>query len=129
VLGYGSCMSTDPAPLTIAGAVHRAVSALDPSGTDQNLGELLERFEDADEPIGEAEACAQQIAEGLGALDPQAEDPELQLAAAIATFLCFRRDEAGLEGNALIAQAVRAEYHGAPPEPMKSWLVEAGVEV
>lgn len=122
-------MSTDPAPLRIADAVHRAVRALDPSGTNQNLGELLERFEDAEEPIGEAEASAQRIAEGVGALDPQAEDAELQLAAALATFLCFRRDETGLEGNALIAQAVRAEYHGAPPEPMKSWLAEAGVDV
>lgn len=122
-------MANEPAPLTIADAVHRAVRVLDPSGTDQNLGELAERFEDADQPIGVATEAAQQLAEGVGALDPQAEDPVIQLAGAVATYLCFRRDEATAEGNALIALAVRAEYGGSPPEPMKSWLGEAGVAI
>ena len=116
-------------PLTIAAAVHRAVRVLDPSGNDQDLGELLERFEDDDEPIGVAHEAGQRIAEGVGALDPQAEDAALQLAGAVATYLCYRRDEAVAEGNQLIRLAVRAEYDGAPPEPMKGWLEEAGVEV
>lgn len=122
-------MSTEPAPLTIADAVHRAVRVLDPSGTDQNLGELLARFEDADEPVGVAVEAAQQIDEGVGALDPQAEDAAIQLAGAVARYLCFRRDEAAAEGNHLIALAVRAEYGGTPPEPMRGWLEEAGVAV
>ncbi|MBA2347244.1 MAG: hypothetical protein H0V81_03035 [Solirubrobacterales bacterium] len=122
-------MSTDPAPLTISDAVHRAVRVLDPSGTDQNLGELLGRFEDADEPIGVAAEAAQRIDEGVGALDPQAEDAAIQLAGAVARYLCFRRDEAVAEGNHLITLAVRAEYGGAPPEPMRGWLEEAGVAV
>jgi len=60
-------MSTDPAPVTIADAVHRAVRVLDPSGTHQNLGELLGRFEDDDQPIGVAAEAGQRIAEGVGA--------------------------------------------------------------
>ncbi len=122
-------MATEPAPVTISDAVHRAVRVLDPSGTDQNLGELLERFEDDDQPIGVAAEAAQRIAEGLGALDPQAEDPAIQLAGAVATYLCYRRDEITENGNALVRLAVRAEYDGTPPEPMRSWLAEAGVEV
>lgn len=122
-------MSTDPAPVTIAEAVHRAVRVLDPQGNDQNLGELLERFEDDDQPIGVSEEAGQRIAEGVGALDPQAEDPAIQLAGAVATYLCFRRDEARAEGNHLLRLAVRAEYDGAPPEPMRSWLDQAGVQV
>ncbi len=122
-------MATDPAPVTIFDAVHRAVHVLDPTGVDQDLGELLGRFEDADEPIGGAEAAGQRIAEGVGALDPQAEDPELQIAGAIATYLCYRRDEVVADGVQLIRLAVRAEYDGKPPEPMKSWLADAGVEV
>ena len=122
-------MSTEPAPVTIADAVHRAVRVLDPSGTDQNLGELLGRFEDDDQPIGVAAEAGQRIAEGVGALDPQAEDAAIQLAGAVATYLCYRRDEVTEDGNALIRLAVRAEYDGAPPEPMKGWLVEAGVAV
>jgi len=27
------------------------------------------------------------------------------------------------------ASPLRAEYHGAPPEPMKGWLAEVGVEL
>ncbi|MDQ3631505.1 MAG: hypothetical protein M3417_09635 [Actinomycetota bacterium] len=122
-------MATEPAPVTISDAVHRAVRVLDPSGTDQNLGELLERFEDDDQPIGVAAEAAQRIAEGLGALDPQAEDPAIQLAGAVATYLCYRRDEITENGNALVVLAVRAEYDGTPPEPMRSWLADAGVEV
>lgn len=63
--------------------------------------------------------AGQQIADGVGALDLQAEDAELQLAAAIATYLCYRRDELVADGNTLIRLAVRAEYDGSPPEPMK----------
>ncbi len=122
-------MASEPAPVTIFDAVHRAVRVLDPSGNDQDLGELLGRFEDADEPIGEAAAASQRIAEGVGALDPQAENAELQLAGAVATYLCYRRDEVVADGNQLIRLAVRAEYDGAPPEPMKGWLAQAGVEI
>lgn len=122
-------MPTEPAPVTIADAVHSAVRVLDPTGNDQNLGELLERFEDDEQPIGVAVEAVQRIAEGVGALDPQAEDAAIQLAGAVATYLCFRRDEVAAEGNALIRLAVRAEYDGTPPEPMKSWLQDAGVEV
>ncbi len=122
-------MSTEPAPLTIFDAVHTAVRVLDPTGTDQNLGELLERFEDADEPVGVAAESAQKLDEGIGALDPQAEDATIQLAGAVARYLCFRRDEASAEGHRLLALAVRAEYGGTPPEPMRGWLEEAGVEV
>ncbi len=122
-------MATESAPVTISDAVRRAVRVLDPTGNDQNLGELLERFEDDDQPIGNAHEAGQRIAEGVGALDPQAEDAVIQLAGAVATYLCYRRDEVVGEGNHLIRLAVRAEYDGAPSEPMKGWLAEAGVEV
>ena len=122
-------MPTEPAPVTISDAVHRAGRVLAPNGTDQSLGELLERFEDDDQPIGVAAEAGQRIAEGVGALDPQAEDAAIQLAGAVATYLCYRRDEVAEDGNALIRLAVRAEDAGAPPEPMKRWLEEAGVQV
>ncbi len=122
-------MAPQPAPVTISDAVHRAVRVLDPTGNDQNLGELLERFEDDDQPVGVAHEAGQRIAEGVGALDPQAEDAAIQLAGAVATYLCYRRDELSEDGNALIRLAVRAEYDGHPPEPMKGWLAAAGVEV
>ena len=51
-------------------------SLVDPEG-NAGLEDLLEPFEDDDEPLGRhgAEIAAQRIAEEAGALDPQAEDP------------------------------------------------------
>ena len=81
-------MPTDPQPVTLAQVVHRAVLAVDPDG-HAGLEDLLVRFEDDEEPLGStgAEIAAQRIAEEAGKLDPQAEDPAVQLAAAVATYL------------------------------------------
>ena len=96
-------MPTDPAPVTLAAIVHRAVVAVDPEGL-AGIEDLLERFEDDDEPVGSygAEIAAQRIAEEAGKLDPQAEDPAVQLAAAVATYLAFRRDE--VDGEPALAE-------------------------
>src|SRR4051794_23953135 len=115
-------MSTEPAPLTVFDAVQKAVKACDPSGNDAGLGELLVRFEDDDEPIGDPAVTEQRIAEELGALDPQAEDPALQVAAAVATYLAYRRAQAGDHDAHLIRLAVKAEYDDAPPENVRQWL-------
>lgn len=119
----------DAAPLTLLRAVQVAVEACDPSREDTGLGELLLRFEDRDEPIGDPEEAERVIAEELGALDPQAEDPALQMAAATATYLAYRRDEAGEQPGKLLRLAARAEYDGHPPDAIRAWLQEGGVEL
>jgi hypothetical protein len=123
-------MPTDPEPVTLAEVVHRAVQVVDPSGSE-GLDDLLARFEDADEPLSavQAESVAQRIAEEAGALDPQAEDPAVQMAAAVATYLAFRRDEVDEEPGALLELAARAEFDGRPPEPVRGWLADQGIEV
>ena len=123
-------MPTDPEPVTLAEVVHRAVQVVDPSGSE-GLDDLLARFEDADEPLSavHAESAAQRIAEEAGALDPQAEDPAVQMAAAVATYLAFRRDEVDEEPGALLELAARAEFDGQPPEPVRGWLADQGIEV
>jgi hypothetical protein len=130
--GAGSTigMPTDPEPVTLSQAVHRAVVAVDPEG-DAGLEDLLARFEDDDEPLGPdtAEVAAQRIAEEAGALDPQAEDPAVQLAAAVATYLAFRRDELEEEPRALLELAARAEFEGHPPEGVDELLAERGVQL
>jgi hypothetical protein len=123
-------MPTEPEPLTLSEAVHRAVVVVDPE--DQaGLADLLERFEDDDEPLGSdrAEVVAQRIAEEVGALDPQGEDPAVQLAGAVATYLAFRRDEAGEEPRALLALAARAEFDDHPPDGVRELLASRGVEL
>jgi hypothetical protein len=123
-------MPTDPAPVTIARAVHRAVVVVDPEG-DQGLEDLLVRFEDADEPLGSdgAARVAQRIAEAAGALDPQAEHPAVQLAVAVATYLAYRRDEVDEDPRALLELAARAEFDDHPPDRVRELLAERGVSL
>jgi hypothetical protein len=106
------------------------VVAVDPEGL-AGLEDLLERFEDDDEPVGSygAEIAAQRIAEEAGKLDPQAEDPAVQLAAAVATYLAFRRDEVDGEPHELLALAARAEFAGHPPDDVRALLAERGIEL
>jgi hypothetical protein len=123
-------MSTDPEAVTLSQVVHRAVLAVDPEG-DAGLEDLLERFEDDDEPLGPelAQIAAQRIAEEAGALDPEGEDPAVQLAAAVATYLAFRRDELDGEPRELLALAARAEFDGRPPAGVGALLADLGVAV
>ena len=122
-------MPTDPEPVTLSAVVHRAVVVVDPDGS-AGLEDLLEPFEDDDEPLGShgAEIAAQRIIEEAGKLDPQAEDPAVQLAAAVATYLAFRRDEVDVEPRALLTLAARAEFHGDLPAGVRELLAQRGVE-
>jgi hypothetical protein len=124
-------MGTDPPPLTLFEVVHRAVAVCDQSGVDADLGEYLERFEDADEPIGDPAAARERIYEETGALDPQEEDGPIQLAAAIAVYLCYRRTETQDEPLKLIRLALAAEYNGPThvPPVIARFLEDSGVEV
>jgi hypothetical protein len=123
-------MPTEPEPVTLSEIVHRAVQVVDPDG-GEGLDDLLERFEDADEPVSSAvaESAAQRIAEGIGALDPQQEDGAVQMAGAVATYLAYRRDELEEEPGALLELAARAEFEGHPPEPVREWLADVGIQV
>ena len=123
-------MPTDPQPVTLAQVVHRAVVAVDPEG-NAGIEDLLARFEDDDEPLDAtgAQIAAQRIAEEAGALDPQAEDPAVQLAAAVATYLAFRRDEIDQAPGELLVLAARAEFDGRPPDDVRALLAERGVEL
>jgi hypothetical protein len=123
-------MPTDPEPVTLAAIVHRAVVAVDPEG-QAGIEDLMESFEDDDEPVGSygAEIAAQRIAEEAGKLDPEGDDPAVQLAAAVATYLAFRRDEVDEEPRELLALAARAEFAGHPPEDVRALLAERGVEL
>jgi hypothetical protein len=123
-------MPTDPEPVTLAEAVHRAVVVVDPGG-DAGLEDLLVRFEDDDEPLDStsAEIAEQRIAEEAGKLDPQAEDPALQMAAAVATYLAYRRDELEQEPQRLLELAARAEFDAHPPAGVEDLLAERGVQL
>src|SRR3954470_1857032 len=123
-------MPTEPEPVTLSEVVHRAVQVVDPDG-GEGLDDFLVRFEDADEPLSSdgADSVAQRIAEGIGALDPQEEDGAVQMAGAVATYLAYRRDEVDVEPGALLELAARAEFDGRPPEVVRAWLADVGIEL
>jgi hypothetical protein len=122
-------MPTEPAPITLAQVVHRAVEVCDPDGTDEDLSELLLRFEDADEPVTAVEDVELRMAEAVGSLDAEGDSAGLEMAAAVATYLAHRRDELDEEPDVLLRLAARAEFDGDPPEEVVSWLDERGVAV
>jgi hypothetical protein len=123
-------MPTEPEPLTLFRIVQRAVEVVDPDGIDADVGDFLLRFEDADEPVGGVPGeTEQRLAEGAGALDPEQENPALQMAVAVATYLVYRRDEIDEDPDKLLRLAARAEYEGDPPAHVAEWLSDAGVEV
>src|SRR3954464_7105190 len=95
-------MPPNPPPPPLSQVVRRAVEVCDPAGTDPDLADFFLRFEDADEPVSAIEAIEQRMAEPAGALDPEGEIPSLQMAAAVATYLGFRRDEADEDREELL---------------------------
>jgi hypothetical protein len=115
--------------LTLFAIVHRAAEVCDPAGTEEGAAELLRRFEDRDEPVGNPAEAEQMIAEAKGAIDPQDEDPVATMTAAVATYLAYRRDELDDDREDLLVLAARAEFDGEPPEPVASWLAGQGLEV
>jgi hypothetical protein len=122
-------MPTEPDPVTLAQLVHRAAEITDPDGADDDVTALMQRFEDADWPVsGILESIEQRMAEAAGALDPQEESPGLQVAAAVAVYLAYRRDEVEEDPDHVLRMATRAEFDGKPPAHVANWLESAGIE-
>jgi len=119
---------TQGSPPTLFEVVQRAVQVTDPSG-EFGVSDLLGPVEDADEPVTAHEDIETDLAELKGRVDPQDEDPAVMIAIAVATYLAFRRDELDEEPLSLLRLAARAEYDGNPPENVRAWLEEQGVEV
>ncbi|MEO6496892.1 MAG: hypothetical protein ABIO51_05325 [Solirubrobacteraceae bacterium] len=112
---------------TLFEAVQRAITVVDPDG-DQRTDEFLLRFEDRDEPIaGLQESIEQEVAEAVGALDPEGIDPALQMCGAVTTYLAFRAEEISDDREHILRLAARAEFDGGPPAHVAEWLESEGV--
>jgi hypothetical protein len=112
---------------TVYEVVNRAVDVVDPQA-NRGADELMARFEDREEPIaGLQGSIEQEIAEAVGAIDPEAEDPVIQMAGAVVTYLAFRRDEVNDDRESILRLAARSEYDGSPPQNIREWLESEGV--
>ena len=119
--------SRQPTP-TVAEVVRRAVDVCEHEGSADALAELLLRFEDRDEPVTALGARrGREFFEQEGRVEGQDPEPSALMAAAVATYLAFRRDEV-TDDDDLLRLAARAEFDGDPPPYVVDWLALRGVE-
>jgi hypothetical protein len=112
---------------TVFAVVQRAAAICDPDGDDALIADLLLAFEDRDEPVtalDERDRSFFETAERVAGTLPSA---GVEMAAAVATYLSFRRDEMSDDDDDLLRLAARAEYGDNPPTEIRDWLQDAGV--
>ena len=122
-------MPANPQPITLFDLAKRAVEVSDPPGDDPRLGELLEQFEDADEPVTAIDNLEERVAIAVEGADVDGEDPAVSMAAATILYLARRRDELHDHPDKILRLAARAEWKGDPPESVQDWLADRGVDV
>jgi len=122
-------MPTEPRPASLADVVRRAVEIADPDDDDAVLGEFEAQFEDDDEPVaGVLEDLPRRLEEADGAVRPVLPAPGLSIAEALVLYLAHRRDELDGDPDKVLRLAARAEWHGEPPDEVRDWLQDRGVQ-
>ena len=121
-------MPAEPEPVTVAQIIHRAVEVTDPEGANDALADLLERFEDDNEPVTAVEDFEEAVSVGVNSIGDPESDPELAMAQAVAVYLAHRRDELSEDPVELLRLAVRAEFDGRPPAGLQQWLREQEID-
>ena len=127
-VGWG-VVPAEPHPITLFDVAKRAVEVSDPDDQDSRLGDLLEQFEDADEPVTAIQNLEERVAIAVEGVDVEIDDPAVSMAAATILYLAHRRDELHDEPHKILRLAARAEWKGDPPEAVRDWLADRGVEV
>jgi hypothetical protein len=107
----------------------RAVEVSDPDDNDARLGDLLEQFEDADEPVTAIQNLEERVAIAVEGVDVEIDDPAVSMAAATILYLAHRRDELHGDPKHILRLAARAEWKGDPPGAVVDWLADRGVEL
>jgi hypothetical protein len=119
---------TEPQPATLSEVVNRAADVVDPLGGNDGVAYLVEHLQDRDEPVSaDVPRLETELAELVGRVDPEEEDPAVMMMSALILHLAHRRDELNADPARLLQQATRDEYHGKPPELLAQWLAEQGV--
>jgi hypothetical protein len=116
---------------TVFEAVQRAVELCDPDGHSEALAQFLLRFEDRDEPVTALGAERDRaFFEAAGELQDGVAlpDPALTMAAAVATYVAYRRDELDDDDMDVLRLAARAEFNGDVPPDVADWLATVGID-
>jgi hypothetical protein len=122
-------MPTEPRPISLFDVARRAVEVSDPDDVDSRLGDLLAQFEDDDEPVSAIQNLEERVAIAVEGVDVEIDDPAVSMAAATILYLAHRRDELHDDPSKILRMAARAEWKGDPPDAVRDWLADRGVEV
>ena len=114
---------------SVAEVVRRAVAIVDPDGADELVADFQSAYEDSDEPIAALEGRDREFFETAERVQGALPGASVQIAASVATYIAFRRDELGDDDADLLRLAARAEFGDHPPEDIAAWLQDAGVAV
>jgi hypothetical protein len=114
---------------SVAEVVRRATSICDPDGADELVTDFLLAYEDSDEPVTALEGRDREFFETAERVQGTLPGAGVQIAAAVATYIAFRRDELTDDDADLLRLAARAEFGENPPEDITLWLQDAGVAV
>src|SRR3984885_8201323 len=68
-------MPTEPRPISLFDVARRAIEISDPDDRDSRLGDLLEQFEDADEPVTAIQNLEERVAIAVEGVDVEIDDP------------------------------------------------------
>src|SRR5919112_5559965 len=117
-------MPTDRTLISLSDLVRRAVAIVDPPGEDAAVEEFAVRFEDADQPVrGQLDGLEERILWGAD------EDAPIVMAQAVTLYLAHRLDEVENTPENILLHAARAEFNGNPPDNVRAWLSDQGVEM
>lgn len=109
--------------------MRRAATICDPDGADDLVTDFLLAYEDSDAPVSSLEGRDREFFETAERVRGAMPGVSVQIAAAVATYIAFRRDEIGDDDADLLRLAARAEFGENPPEEITAWLQDAGVTV
>ena len=121
-------MPTEPRPVSLFDVAKRAVGVADPDDADPRLGRLLAQFEDDDEPVAAIQNLEERVALAVEGVAVEIDDPAVSMTAATILYLAHRRDELHGDPHKILRLAARAEWKGDPPETVRDWLADRGVE-
>jgi hypothetical protein len=117
-------MATEPDLITLAELVRRAAAIVDPPGDDAAVEEYAVRYEDADQPVRTMlDGLEERILWGAD------EDAPIVMAQAVTLYLAHRPEDVENTPEHILLHAARSEFDGRPPDNVKSWLADQGVNV
>ena len=114
---------------SVAEVVRRAAAICTPDGDDDLVTDFLLAYEDSDEPVTGLEGREREFFETAERVQGSLPGASVQMAAAVATYIAFRRDELTDDDADLLRLAARAEFGENPPDEITLWLQDAGVVV